>query len=222
MDVGDVVRPPAELVEGFRTLSTGTISNALDKLGIAGSMRNIKPVSPGFRVLGGAVTVWELTGDRGSFAPEELGLGSLIDMATQGDVIVIDNGGAPVSTWGGVAAFAAKSKGLAGVVVDGAVRDVDQIREFEFPVFSRHVVPVTGKTRIKMLAVNRPIRVDGISVRPGDIIVGDGSGVMRVPIEIAAEILELARKQDAADEQVIEWVRRGLPFSEALQRAGVR
>jgi hypothetical protein len=123
MDVGDIVRPPAELVEGFRRLSTGTISNALDKLGIAGSMRNIT---------------------------------------------------------------------------------------------------VTGKTRIKMLAVNQPIRVDGISVRPGDIIVGDGSGVTRVPIEIAAEILELARKQDAADEQVIEWVRRGLPFSEALQRAGVR
>lgn len=222
METGDITRAPRAVVDGFRPLSSGTVSNALDKLRISGVMRSIKPLSPAFRVTGTAVTVWEVTAELGSAGPEEMDLGLLVDTAAAGDVVVVDNGGQAVSTWGGIATFAAKAKGLAGLVVDGGVRDAHQIEEFGFPVFARHLVPVTGKGRIKILSINRSVKVDGVIVSPGDVIVGDRSGVVCVPRGAAEEVLELARKQDAADDQVMEWVRQGLSFSEALRKAGVR
>jgi len=131
---------------------------------------------------------------------------------------MIDNGGQQVSTWGGIASFAAQKRGVAGLVVDGGVRDLDEIREFNFPVFSRYVVPTSGKGRVKILSMNTVIKIDGIRVRPGDIIVGDGTGIVCIPIEIAEEVLNKAKKMDEQDKQATEEIRRGLTFTEALRK----
>ena len=131
---------------------------------------------------------------------------------------MIDNGGQQVSTWGGIAAFAAKMRGVSGLVVDGGVRDLDEIREFGFPVFSRHVVPTSGKGRVKILSMNTPIKIDGILVRPGDILVGDGSGIVCVPIEVAEEVMKAATRFDQQDKQAIEEIRAGMGFTEALRK----
>ena len=219
---GTIRRPRAALVALLGRFGTGTISNAFDKLGLPGVMRSIKPVVPGLRLCGPAFTVMEVTGEHGRYGPEELPLGALIDTARRGDVIVIDNGGQPVSTWGGVASFAAAHKRLGGLVVDGGVRDIDQVAELRFSIFARHVVPITGKGRIKIVSINQPVHVDGILVRPGDIVVGDGSGMVCVPAERAAEVAELAAKQDAADEKIMLGIRRGLSFAAASRAAGVR
>jgi regulator of RNase E activity RraA len=218
MESGEMVRPPKKLIEGFRELATSTIGNVLDDMKISGIIQNIKPISPGFRFAGGAFTVKEVTGVIGTYTNEDFKLGQVIDSAQEGHVIMIDNGGQQVSTWGGIASFAAQKRGVVGLVVDGGVRDLDEIREFNFPVFSRYVVPTSGKGRVKILSMNTVIKIDGIRVRPGDIIVGDGTGIVCIPIEIAEEVLNKAKKMDEQDKQATEEIRRGLTFTEALRK----
>jgi regulator of RNase E activity RraA len=218
METGKIIRPPKKLIEGFLNLATSTIGNVLDDMNIQGIIPNIKPVAPGFKFVGGAFTVKETTGAFGTYTNEDFKLGQVIDAAQEGDVIVIDNGGNQVSTWGGIASFAAKMRGVAGLVVDGGVRDLDEIIEFQFPVFSRHVVPTSGKRRIKVLSMNTVVTIDGITVRPGDIMVGDGTGIACIPIEVADEVVALATKFDQQDKQGIGEIRKGLSFTEALKK----
>ncbi len=218
MEIGKITRPPKALIEGFRELATSTIGNVLDDMKISGVIQNIKPISSGFRLVGAAFTVKEVTGVLGTYTNEDFKLGQVIDSAQEGDVIVIDNGGQQVSTFGGIASFAAQKRGITGLVVDGGVRDLDEIREFHFPVFSRYVVATSGKGRVKILSMNTVVKIDGIRVRPGDILVGDGTGIVCVPIEIAEEVMNIAKKLDQQDKQAIEEIRRGLTFTEALKK----
>jgi regulator of RNase E activity RraA len=216
MEFGDIRRPPVDLVDGFKDLATSTIANALDDLGIDGVLPEIKCVAPGLRCVGPAVTVRETTGAKGTYPPEDFRIGHMIEAAAAGDVIVVDNAGHRVSTWGGMASYAASLKGIAGLVVDGAVRDLEEIVEFRFPIFARHLTPTTGKTRLRVEAINVAVRVDGVGVRPGDIIVGDGTGLVRVPADKARETLALAQSFARDDRQAMEEMRDGMSFKEAL------
>ena len=218
MECGMIVRPPKSLIEGFRKLGTSTIGNVLDDLGISGVIQNIKPLSPGFRFAGTALTVKEVTGVLGTYTGEDFRLGPVIDSAQTDDVIVIDNGGHQVSTWGEIASLAAQMRGVCGLVVDGGVRDADEMRELKFPVFSRHVVGTSGKTRVKILSMNQVIKIDGIRVRPGDIMVGDGTGIVCIPVEVAEEVLTTTQKLDQQDKQAAEEIRKGMSFTEALRQ----
>jgi regulator of RNase E activity RraA len=218
MEIGRLIRAPRELIEGYQGLGTSTIGNVLDDLRVQGIVQNIKPVCHGFRFVGSALTVKEVTGVLGSYANEDFKLGTVIDSAQAGDVIVIDNGGQQVSTWGGLACIAAQVRGVAGLVVDGGVRDWDEIYELQFPVFSRYVVPTSAKTRVKFISMNTVVKIDNIPVRPGDIVVGDGTGIAVVHIEIARQVMETARLYDNQDRQAAEQIRKGLPFSEALRK----
>jgi regulator of RNase E activity RraA len=218
MEIGDIKRPPKEIVDGFKDLATSTIANALDVIEFDGTMAAIKAVAPGFRFAGPAVTVREITGGFGSFPSSDFRVGAMVDTPQAGDVVVVDNGGACVSTWGGMASYAAKLKGVAGLVVDGGVRDLEEMIEFDFPVFARHMVPRTGRTRLKVEAINVPINVDGVRVRPGDIMVGDGTGLVCIPLEEAEKILSIAREAAAGDRQAMQELKNGLTFTEAMKK----
>jgi regulator of RNase E activity RraA len=149
---------------------------------------------------------------------EDFKVGHMIEAAGPGDVVVVANGGAPVSTWGGMASYAAKVKGIEGLVVDGGVRDREEIVQFGFPVFSAHVVPTPGKTRIKVEAIGEPVICGGVRVAPGDVIVADGSGVVVLPADRAEEIAQLAKGYAEDDERAMEELAQGLSFREALQK----
>lgn len=218
MSTAPVTRPAKELVAGFAGLATSTIANALDDVGVHGVITGLRPVAPGMRCVGPALTVRETTGPVGSFAAEDFRVGHLIDAAEAGDVIVVANGGHPVSTWGGLASYAATLKGLAGLVVDGGVRDADEIAELGFPVFSRHLVPTPGRGRIRVEAIGVAVGVDGVVVRPGDIVVADASGIAVVPADRAEAVLGLARRNARDDEQAMAELRDGLTFTEAMQK----
>jgi len=208
-----------DVIDRIAALATSTLANALDDTGYHDKMMpGIKTVAAGFRFAGPAVTVKETSGEFGSFSSEDFRVGAMIDAATAGDVIVIDGDGAPYSTWGGMASYAAKLKGVAGLVVDGAVRDLEEILELDFPVFARHIVPTTGRTRLKVEAINEPIVVDRVRVEPGDIIVADGSGVVCLPRKDAAKIVSLAGQFARDDASAIEDMKAGLTFSEAMAK----
>lgn len=206
------------IFQRLRNIATPTLANALDDIGFNGVMNNLHPAGVGMKIVGMAVTVQEITGPYGSFSTEDFKVGHMIDAASPGDVIVVANNGAQVSTWGGMASYSAKLKGIAGLVVDGGVRDREEIVEFSFPTFSKHMVPTPGKTRIKVLSINEPIICAGVRVRQGDIIVGDGTGVLCLPIEHVEKITEEAEKFTADDKKAMKEMENGLTFREALKK----
>ena len=220
MSIHQGTRPATspDLIDAFKGLATSTIGNVLDDLNIGSIGLNLRPVAPGMRFVGAALTVKEVTGAKNAYKASEFGLGTVIDMCQYLDVVVIDNGGQQVSTWGGVASVAAAQNGVAGLVVDGGVRDADEIIEQGFPVFSRHVVPLSGKTRVKVIEINTTVKIDGMPVHPGDIIIGDASGIVVVPHERAAEVARLAAELEQQDRLASEEIRKGLSFTEALRK----
>ncbi len=200
-------------------LATSTLANALDDAGLHHNViAAIKAVSPGMRFAGPAVTVLEVAGDYGDYTSNDFKIGTILDAAGAGAVIVIDLGGAACSTWGGMASLAAKVKGVAGLLVDGGVRDLEEMIAFDFPVFARHLVPTTGRGRLRVEAIGEAVGVDGVAVAPGDIIVADGSGAVCLPQAGAERIVTRAEALQRDDEAAVAEIQRGLGFSEAMKK----
>ena len=166
-----------EIVSLLRSVSSSNISDAMHR---KGAMRGIHPLIPGKKIVGRAITVQTFAGDWAK--PVEA-----IDLAGPGDVLVIYNGSNNIAPWGGLATLSCKIKGVEGVVVDGAVRDLQEIRPMDYPLFSSDVVPNAGDPK-GMGEINSEIVCGGQTVRPGDYIVGDDSGVVVIPKERAYEI----------------------------------
>ena len=208
----------SDVLETLKGIATPTLANALDVVGEGGVMTGPGAVGPGLRCVGRAVTVRETTGPFGSFPVEDFRVGHMIDAAGEGEVIVVANGGAPVSTWGGMATYAAVLKGISGLIVDGGVRDREEILEFGLPVFATHVVPTPGKTRLKVEAIGEPVICGGVRVAPGDVIVADGSGVVVLPAGRAEEIAALAAGYAEDDRRAMADLEAGMSFREALAK----
>ncbi|MDX1512233.1 MAG: RraA family protein [Gammaproteobacteria bacterium] len=207
------------IVQRLQVLHTSALANALDAVGChSHATASLRPVCKGFRFAGRAVTVREAVGDYGSFGSEDFRVGAMIDAAAPGDVIVVAADGARASTWGGMASLAAKLKGVAGLVVDGGVRDLEEIESSGFPVFARHLVPTTGRTRLKVEAIGEEVEIDGVPVAPGDVIVADGTGVVCVPAAKSLEIAEIAERCAADDARAETEIRNGLTFTEAMKK----
>jgi regulator of RNase E activity RraA len=212
------MRVAEEVLAQYGRLATPTIANALDDVGFAGVMVGLSQIVPGSRCVGRAVTVRQITGARGDFKSEDFKVGDMLEASAAGEVLVIDNGGHRVSTFGGLATLAAKTRGLAGVIVDGGVRDQEEMLEHRLPVFARHLTPLTGRTRIAITAIGEPVGCGGVRVRPGDLIVADGSGVICVPVEHAAEVAKLATTYAKDDEMAAAELARGLSFRQAMAK----
>ena len=208
-----------DLINRAARLATATFANALDDAGFHDKVLNtLKCVSAGMSYAGTATTVQEVTAEYGTYTSADFRVGAIIDAAQAGDVVVIDMGGAKCSTWGGLASLAAKEKGISGLLVDGGVRDLEEMIEFEFPVFARHLVPTTGRTRLKIEAINVPVRLDDVLIEPGDLIVADGSGVVCLPKAHAAELVARAEEMQRDDDAAAAEIRKGLKFSDAMKK----
>ena len=210
--------PSDPVLAAFAQLATPTLANALDDVGFEGVMSGLRQIVPGTRTFGRAVTVRHVVGARGDYTSADFKVGHMIDAARPGDVIVVDMGGHAVSTWGGLATLAATVKGVGGLVVDGGVRDQEEMLQHKLPVFARHMTPLTGRTRLQMVALNEPIRCAGVRVRPDDIVVADGSGVVVVPAEHAEKVAELATQYTRDDLSAEADLRAGLSFREAMAK----
>ncbi len=190
-----------DLIEAFRTVAVASIADAVDKVcGRRGYMDSvIKPRINDARICGPAATVLEAATDE--VLPPQHAL-DLIDEAPAGSVIVIaiEGGQSEVAVWGGLMTAGAVANGHVGAVLDGGVRDLVEIRrDYGFPVYARSVSPGTTLGRYRTVAAQVPVRVGGILVHPGDLIVGDVDGVVVVPRAQAAEVLKLAQEIDARE-----------------------
>ena len=180
--------------ETVRAASAYASSILADVAGRRGALDGrISPVSRGMRMAGPAFTVEVRAGDN-------LMIHAAMAMARPGDVLVIDGkGDTTCALMGSIMLNACKKLGLAGVVIDAAVRDTDELRELGFPVYAVGANP-NGPTKFIPGRINWPISCGGVAISPGDLIVGDADGVVAVEREKAASLLELAAGK-VADEQ---------------------
>lgn len=201
-------------VERAAALDTATISDALDRLGIAGQCHRIAPRDPSFRMAGRAWTLQYVPAGRPPGT-----VGDYIDDVPPGSVVVLDNGGRTDCTvWGDILTEIAHRRGLAGTVIDGVCRDVALCRSLGYPVFSRGHWMRTGKDRVQVGATGVPVNLGDARVAPGDLLRGDADGVVCIPREHEARVLEVAEEIERAENAIREAVRGGLRLDEARSR----
>jgi 4-hydroxy-4-methyl-2-oxoglutarate aldolase len=203
-------------VERASKLDTATISDALDRLGIAGQCLNIKPRDPRFRLTGRAFTM--LYRPVGKPAGT---VGEFIDDVAPGSVVVIDNGGRENATvWGDILTEIAHRRGLPGTVIDGACRDTALCLELGYPVYSRSYSMRTGKDRVQLDATEITVDIGDARVSPGDIMRGDADGVVVISRQHEAEILAVAEGIAAAEDAIRKSVRAGKRLDQARKEFG--
>ena len=193
----------------YEKLSSTNVSDALDSLGLKGSTYGIRPMWHTMGKIVGPVVTVKMTAAGLTKGKHHLGI-KAIDAANEGDVILIDNGGRlDTSCWGGILANGAKLKGVSGVVIDGAMRDLDDCIETDFNVYARGTVVATARGRVMEEATNCMVQFGGVQVRPGDIAFGDRSGVVIVPQEKIEEVLIKAEDLYMKEEAMINAMRSG-------------
>ena len=209
-------RPEPGSYDDFRDIATANISDAFYKgQTLPHEIRPVYHGCPGF--VGPAVTVLISPGD------ELLSL-KAIDIAEPGDVIVVTGGYSPrFSVWGGVMCTMAKAKGVAGLVTDGLVRDVAQIRALAFPVYAAGVTPVGTSHDVPPGALNYPITIGIAHIRPGDLIVADEDGIVCVPQEQIGSVRSAVRVRVEKENTWLAQIdkSRGLipPFRELVEKS---
>ncbi|MEM0493435.1 MAG: 3-hexulose-6-phosphate synthase [Candidatus Thermoplasmatota archaeon] len=196
----------SELYTAFRMVSTPNLSDAMHR---GGAMKGIRPIRLGYHMVGRARTVRTIDGDWAK--PVEA-----IDIAEKNEVIVVDTNCGETAVWGELATLSAKKKGLAGVVIDGAVRDIDDIIVIDFPVFSRHISSNAGEPK-GFGEIGSEIICGGQTVRNGDWIIGDDSGVVVVPYENAQEIVNRALDIKEQENRIREEIKEGGSLGDVLK-----
>lgn len=192
-------RVSEELLKRIRSLpgAASTASDLLDELGVAMVSDGILPRQVRGVVAGHVLTLGYLPERRAISDPQlrrtpsRLGHHTVFGMAQPGDVVVIDARGiAGLSVLGGIAATAAHRSAVSGCIVDGGVRDLNEVREAGLSLWSRAVTPRTGKWRLEATAINQAVMCGGVQVRPGDVAVADETGICFIPVDNAEHILD--------------------------------
>jgi 4-hydroxy-4-methyl-2-oxoglutarate aldolase len=207
---------PDPQVDRASRLDTSTISDALDRLGIAAQCLNIKPRDSRFRMTGRAFTMLYGPVDKPAGT-----VGDYIDDVPPGSVIVIDNGGRENATvWGDILTEIAHRRGIAGTVIDGACRDIALCLQLGYPVYSRSYSMRTGKDRVQLDATNIVVNIGDARVAPGDILRGDADGVVVIPRQHEIDVLAASEEIDKAEAAIRQSVRAGKRLSEARKEVG--
>lgn len=197
----------AEDLAPWRDIPSPIVSDMMNRSQVMAG--RIKPVAAGMKLCGQARTVTCMAGDNS--APHYL-----IGDCRPGEVIVIDARGCEnVAIWGGIMTEAALHRGVAGVVVEGAVRDIEEMRDKGFPVFSSSVVPA-GPHKNFGGTIDGPVAVGDCPVHPGDLIIGDDDGVSVVPLAWVSKMLKASQEKIASEADTIARIRAGETTAQIL------
>lgn len=204
-----------EVVERLLAIDTPTLSDALDALGHPGALFGMAPLTVGRRIAGPVRTV-KLGAPIPDVPKRHLGAGAIM-ASKAGDIIVVEHRGrTDVSGWGGLLSRGALVKGIVGVIVDGAVRDVDEAAELGLPVFARAAVPVTARGRVAEHSFGGPITVSGVVVSEGDWVLADRSGVVFVQAARLEEVLAVSERIFAREQLMARDIDAGRPIGDVM------
>lgn len=192
------------------------VSDALDKLGLSGVVTGIHRFSTDRRISGRVRTVKLEPDDGRPIASRHLSTAA-VEAAQAGEVIVIEQRtGIDAAGWGGNLSLGAKIRGVSGVIVEGSTRDVDEAREYDFPVFARDHTSRTARGRIVETGTNVPVRVGDVDVEPGDYVVADGSAVVFIAARDIGRVLDAAEAIVERERAMAAALREGTPISQVM------
>lgn len=208
--------PLATVLARLAVLDSCAVSDALDACGLPGATTGVRPLWPVPHVVAGVVRT-VTAGPKTDGGPADHIAASAIDAARPGDVIVVANAGRlDVSCWGGILTRAAQVRGVAGVVIDGACRDIGEGEDLGFPVFGRAVVPVSARGRIVQVASGEPVDFAGVRAEQGDLVIADRNGVAFIPAGRAADVVAFAERVVAREETMAAAVLAGEPVTSVM------
>ena len=203
------------LLDRLRRLDACALSDALDRLGMPSAVTGIAPRSVRRRIAGRVVTV-KLDAANGRTASRHL-CTAAIETAAAGDVIVIEQrSGIDAAGWGGILSIGAKTKGVAGVIVDGPARDIDEATELGFPVYARAATARTARGRIIETATGGPVTIGEVTVNSGDYVLADGSGVVFIPAAELGRVVAAAETIAAREAAMAKAAHAGEPMSQVM------
>jgi regulator of RNase E activity RraA len=202
-------------LERLLRLDSCAVSDALDRLGLPGVAAGITCLTGSHRIAGRVVTV-KLVSAEGRTSERHLATAA-IEASGTGDVLVIENRSRmDCAGWGGILSRAARFQGIAGTIVDGCARDVDESREIGYPIFARGAVPATARGRVVEEDWNVPVRIAGLGVRPGDLVIADGSGVAFITSARVEDVLRAAEEIAARERAMAAAIEAGTPVGRVM------
>jgi len=199
-----------KIIEGYMKLSTPNVSDGLDKLKIDGAPHGILPLYTGCRKIVGPACTMKLVplGSKGE--SPVLGTLEAIVAGNPGDVLVIDQAGRmDVNSYGGVAGFTTKHRGLVGCVMDGVTRDIDEFKMLDLPVYGKGAIQQSIRNRCVFAGLNIDVELCGVRVRHGDLIMADENGVVVVPKEHIEEVLRIGTECKEIEDRVVLEIKSG-------------
>ena len=203
------------LAQRLQRLDTSTLSDALDSLGLSGVVTGLTAQGPPRRIAGRARTV-ELGLDDGRQQTRHL-CTAAIEAASLGDVIVISHRATHLAAgWGGLLSVAAHAAGVAGVVIDGVCRDVDDYHELDFPVYARDSVPTSARGRVVEITCGTPVDIGAQRVEQGDWVIADRSGTVVIAAGTVEKVLDVAERLAAREALMAADIRASMPVTEVL------
>jgi len=206
----------ADILARLAAIDCCALSDALDKLGLAGQVTGLRRESGNGRVAGIAVTVKLGTGDPPPGPPRHLGT-TAIEASDAHSIIVIEQrSGVEAGCWGGLLTRGAIRAKVRAVVADGPVRDIDEARELDFPIFTNRLTCFTARARVVEKATNEPVRIGEVTVHPGDYVVADGSAVIMIAPANVAAVLAAAETIVAREQAMIAEIDKDRPMSAVL------
>jgi regulator of RNase E activity RraA len=205
-----------EFVDRLRRLDVCAVSDALDRTGLPPAVVNLRQLTVVRPVAGRAVTVG--LGAATGRQPSRRHLGTAaVEAAGPGTVVVVANDGrVDCAGWGGLLSTAAALRGVEGIVIDGACRDIPEAIDVGLAVHARAPVAVTARGRVIEVSWNEPVEIDGVTVTPGDLVVADGSGVAFVPADRAQVVLAAAEEIAEGERVMAAALRDGVPVSQVM------
>jgi regulator of RNase E activity RraA len=211
-----------DLVKRLQRLDVCAVSDAMDKLGLPPSVSGLTQQSTQKRIAGQVVTyklVPAAQAPAHEGAPRHLGT-TAIEAAQPGNVIVIEQRtGLDAGSWGGILSLAAKLREVAGVVVDGPVRDIDEARAYDFPVYARGLTARTARSRVAEAFTNQPVRIGEVTVCPGDFVIADASGAVFIAAADIERVLQAAEMIVGREAAMAQALRDGQPVSQVMGAA---
>ena len=187
-------------------VSTANISDAMHR---SGNLKDLKVITPDVKIFGRALTVRTYPGDWAKTV-------EAIDIAEPGQIIVIDAGGVGPAVWGELATHGAIQKKIAGVIIDGGIRDVQEIKQLKFPAFARICTPAAGEPK-GFGEIGVPVNISGIKIFPGDYIAADDDGVVVIPGQKAVEIANRAMSVLEMENRVREEIDNGSTLAKVIE-----
>lgn len=200
-------RLPNQIINKFAKIPSSIISDAQGRNNTMEA--SIKPLKINWKIVGSAITVKAMVGNN-------LGVHQALYLAKEGDILVVDgNGFENIAMWGGILTEIAVKRKIAGLIIDGSIRDVDEALKLNFPIFCKGVSP-RGPHKGWGDDVNVPISCGGVPVLPGDIIIGDADGVVVIHKRFAEDVLKSSKKKIEKEKKWIQELKEGKTTLETI------